>query len=191
MSDPSTSHEWPCSGHDHVPEIFEEPGDSLFGESGSAMGENTSNAEEAIVLQPSTMAVDPLDVPTPNRPTTMSLPVQVENITASKLHLYQPAVHTEFSVCRLWKCGSPAMPTGSASFYNSFDTIPLNPSSFNSQYQPCGNCFGSRLLHRYGWSTVIPTKTVLLGTEPPKPKDEDSDTLDESSAAGSSSSDSD
>ena len=119
-----------------------------------------------------------------------SLPVQVENISRSRLHLYHSSVHAEFSVCRLWKCGEPSNPRDSASFHASFDTIPLSPSSFGPTYQPCSNCFGARLLHRYGWSDSIPVKDELMCVPVAAPVEEGSDTLDESSSAGSDSSDS-
>ena len=190
IDDPSASHQWACSGHAHIPEVDESLGGSLFGKDIPIPGGSDFHIEGASDMQSDIMDIDPVDVPTPHRASVLSLPVQVENITASKLHLYHPSVHTEFSVCRLWKCGSASQPTNAASFYSSFDTIPLNPSSFNSQYQPCSNCFGLRLLNRYGWTTNIPTKTELMKALVAAPVEDGSDTLDESSAAGSSSSDS-
>ena len=138
---------------------------------------------------PDAMKVDPSEIALPTHG-SLSLPVQVENISRSRLHLYHSSVHIEFSVCRLWKCGEPSKPRDAASFYSSFDTIPLCPSSFGLTYQLCSNCFGSRLLHRYGWSTSIPTKDELMRTPVADPVEEGSDTLDESSSAGSESSDS-
>ena len=91
---------------------------------------------------------------------------QVYNALRGRLHLVCPRVvreeKSDYTVCLKWRCGTVKAPSRNAEFYDRFDTIVLGASSFNSQFQPCGSCFDSRVLRKYGWEAVIPDKDALM-----------------------------
>ena len=87
-------------------------------------------------------------------------------------------------MCSLWKCGTRTKPTRHATFYDSFDTVELVPSSFSLDYTPCSTCFGRKKLEKYNWHDFIPDKDVLNGVA----VDSDAESL--SSACSSDSSES-
>ena len=93
---------------------------------------------------------------------------QVYNALRGRLHLACPRVVPEakcdYTVCMKWRCGTVKVPSRNADFYDRFDTIALNSSSFNMDFQPCGSCFDTRTLQKHGWLDVIPDKDALLAS---------------------------
>ena len=97
-------------------------------------------------------------------------PVQVEHALYGRLHLYNSEIKCRKgeiisvrTVCGKWKCGCPEAPTKYANFYESFDTIPLEPERFAVlEFEACGDCFHERLLGEHNWRAFIPTKDELM-----------------------------